>query len=44
MPDYKTVEDVIGATPDGSRSHKPELIEEALRRLALQLAKVASAG
>lgn len=25
--------DVIGATADGSRSHKPELIAEALRRL-----------
>ena len=25
--------DVIGATIDGSRSHKPELIAEALRRL-----------
>ncbi|MGB3392259.1 MAG: HAD hydrolase-like protein, partial [Stenotrophomonas sp.] len=28
--------DVIGATADGSRSHKPELIAEALRRLSLQ--------
>ena len=28
--------DVIGATPDGSRSHKPELIAEALQRLSLQ--------
>lgn len=27
--------DVIGATADGSRSHKPELIAEALRRLGL---------
>lgn len=30
MPD-----DVIGATADGSRSHKPELIAEALDRLAV---------
>jgi len=28
-------EDVIGATEDGVRSHKPELIAEALRRLSL---------
>ena len=27
---------MIGATPDGSRSHKPELIAEALARLSLQ--------
>lgn len=26
--------DIIGATPDGSRSHKPELIGEALQRLS----------
>lgn len=35
LPFGDLFEDVIGATPDGSRSHKPELIEEALRRLAL---------
>ncbi len=29
-------EDIVGATEDGSRSHKPELIAEALRRLSLQ--------
>lgn len=29
-------ENVIGATEDGSRSNKPELIAEALRRLSLQ--------
>lgn len=29
-------EDVIGATPDGRLSHKPELIAEALRRLDLR--------
>ncbi len=28
-------EDVVGATEDGVRSHKPELIAEALRRLSL---------
>lgn len=35
LPFGHLFEDVIGATPDGSRSHKPELIEEALRRLVL---------
>lgn len=35
LPFGHLFEDVIGATPDGSRSHKPELIEEALSRLAL---------
>ena len=29
--------DVIGATVDGSRSHKPELIAEALRRLEVDV-------
>ena len=29
-------EDIVGATEDGSRSHKPELIAEALQRLSLQ--------
>ena len=28
-------EDIIGATPDGMLSHKPELIAEALRRLSV---------
>jgi len=32
-------EDVIGATEDGVRSHKPELIAEALRRLSLSSAQ-----
>ncbi len=31
-------DDIIGATPDGSRSHKPELIGEALHRLSLRAA------
>ncbi|GAB3748566.1 HAD family hydrolase [Lysobacter olei] len=35
LPFGHLFEDVIGATPDGSRSHKPELIGEALQRLAL---------
>lgn len=35
LPFGHLFEEVIGATPDGSRSHKPELIGEALRRLAL---------
>jgi phosphoglycolate phosphatase len=29
-------EDIIGATPDGRLSHKPELIAEALRRLSVK--------
>lgn len=28
-------EDIIGATPDGTLSHKPELIAEAMRRLSV---------
>lgn len=35
LPFGHRFEDVIGATPDGSLSHKPELIAEALARLAL---------
>jgi phosphoglycolate phosphatase len=31
--------DIIGATVDGSRSHKPELIAEALRRLEVAAAE-----
>ena len=30
------IEDIIGATPDGRLSHKPELIAEALTRLGLR--------
>ena len=37
-------EDIIGATVDGSRSHKPELIAEALRRLSLQPARCRMIG
>lgn len=36
LPFGDCFEDIIGATPDGSRSHKPELIAEALTRLSLQ--------
>jgi phosphoglycolate phosphatase len=36
LPFGDCFEEVIGATPDGSRSHKPELIAEALARLSLQ--------
>ena len=36
LPFGSCFEDIIGATPDGSRSHKPELIAEALQRLQLQ--------
>ncbi|KRG70070.1 HAD hydrolase-like protein [Pseudoxanthomonas dokdonensis] len=35
LPFGECFEDVIGATADGSRSHKPELISEALQRLSL---------
>ncbi|NOT88596.1 MAG: HAD hydrolase-like protein [Lysobacter sp.] len=35
LPFGHRFEDIIGATPDGRLSHKPELIAEALARLAL---------
>lgn len=35
LPFGACFEDVIGATPDGSRSEKPQLVAEALRRLML---------
>lgn len=35
LPFGDCFEDIIGATADGSRSDKPELIAEALRRLSL---------
>ena len=38
LPFGHCFEDVIGATADGSRSHKPELIDEALRRLDVNAA------
>ena len=37
-------DDIIGATPDGVRSHKPELIAEALRRLSLSPARCRMIG
>ena len=37
-------EDIVGATEDGSRSHKPELIAEALRRLSLSPARCRMIG
>jgi len=37
-------EDIIGATVDGARSHKPELIAEALQRLSLQPAQCRMIG
>ena len=37
-------DDIVGATADGSRSHKPELIAEALRRLSLQPARCRMIG
>ena len=39
LPFGGCVEAVIGATADGARSHKPELIGEALRRLSLAPAR-----
>ncbi|MCG8275902.1 HAD hydrolase-like protein [Stenotrophomonas sp. NLF4-10] len=36
--------DIVGATADGSRSHKPELIAEALRRLSLSPARCRMIG
>ena len=36
LPFGHRFEDIIGATPDGRISHKPELIAEALTRLDLQ--------
>lgn len=36
LPFGRRFEDIIGATPDGRISHKPELIAEALARLGLQ--------
>jgi phosphoglycolate phosphatase len=36
LPFGDCFEDVIGATPCGTRSHKPELVAEALGRLSLQ--------
>lgn len=39
LPFGECFEDVIGATADGSRSHKPELIAEALQRLSLTSAQ-----
>lgn len=39
LPFGECFEDIIGATPDGSRSHKPELIAEDLQRLSLQPAQ-----
>lgn len=38
LPFGHRFDDVIGATPDGRLSHKPELIAEALRRLSLEAA------
>jgi phosphoglycolate phosphatase len=35
LPFGQRFEDIIGATPDGRLSHKPELIAEALARLGL---------
>ncbi|MCL7713138.1 HAD hydrolase-like protein [Stenotrophomonas mori] len=39
LPFGTCFDDVIGATPDGTRSDKPQLVAEALRRLALQPAQ-----
>lgn len=39
LPFGACFDDVIGATPDGTRSSKPQLVAEALRRLSLQPAQ-----
>lgn len=44
LPFGECFDDVIGATLDGSRSHKPELVGEALRRLSLQPAQCCMIG
>lgn len=44
LPFGHRFEDVIGATPDGRLSHKPELIAEALARLALPAAACTMIG
>lgn len=44
LPFGACFEDVIGATPDGRLSHKPELIDEALQRLGLDAAACAMIG
>ncbi len=44
LPFGRCFEDVIGATEDGSRSNKPELIAEALQRLSLQPAQCLMIG
>jgi len=44
LPFGHRFEDVIGATPDGRLSHKPELIAEALDRLALRAEDCAMIG
>ncbi len=35
----RAVREIVGSTLDGSRSHKPELVGEALRRLQVQPAQ-----
>lgn len=44
LPFGHRFEDVIGATPDGRLSHKPELIAEALARLSLPAAACTMIG
>lgn len=39
LPFGHRFDDVVGAAPDGGRSHKPELIAEALQRLAVEPAR-----
>lgn len=44
LPFGACFDDVIGATPDGRLSHKPELIAEALRRFDLRAADCTMIG
>jgi phosphoglycolate phosphatase len=44
LPFGHRFEDIIGATPDGRLSHKPELIAEALARLDLRAGQCAMIG
>jgi len=44
LPFGHRFEEIVGATPDGRLSHKPELIDEALRRLGMDAARCAMVG
>lgn len=44
LPFGPLFEDVIGASADGHRSHKPELVAEALRRFGISAAECSMTG